>query len=64
MSNRRDFLRKSAFSALSLPLLSFSGSSFTLEDLSSSILDNQEYWKLIRKQFALKEGQTYFNNGT
>ncbi|MEQ8905728.1 aminotransferase class V-fold PLP-dependent enzyme [Ekhidna sp.] len=64
MSNRRDFLRKSAFSALSLPLLSFSGTSFTLEDLNSSILDNQEYWKLIRKQFALKEGQTYFNNGT
>lgn len=64
MSNRRDFLRKSAFSALSLPLLSFSGTSFTLEDLNSSTLDNQEYWKLIRKQFALKEGQTYFNNGT
>ncbi|SNT00151.1 Selenocysteine lyase/Cysteine desulfurase [Ekhidna lutea] len=64
MSNRRDFIRKSAFSALSLPLFSFSDTSFTLENLKSATLDNQDYWKLLRKQFALKEGQTYFNNGT
>ncbi|GGD90724.1 cysteine desulfurase [Maribacter cobaltidurans] len=49
---------------LSAPLLSFdSQKEWSLEPLRTDIYD-EAYWKSIRKQFPLKEGQTYFNNGT
>lgn len=50
---------------LSLPLLSFDhNKDWSLEALKSSGLKDEDYWKMVRKQFPLKEGQTYFNNGT
>ncbi|WP_370089189.1 aminotransferase class V-fold PLP-dependent enzyme [Ekhidna sp.] len=64
MTNRREFLQKSAIGALTLPLFSFTESQHSLNELKDSSLNDQDYWKLIRKQFALKEDQTYFNNGT
>ncbi|MEQ9403722.1 MAG: aminotransferase class V-fold PLP-dependent enzyme [Cyclobacteriaceae bacterium] len=65
MSNRRDFLRKSSAGLLSLPLLSFdSARNWSLDPLIQNNQDEESYWKMVRKQFPLKEGQTYFNNGT
>lgn len=65
MSNRRDFLRQGALGALTLPLLSFDQAEApSIETLSNKVSNNDDYWKMVRKQFALKEGQTYFNNGT
>lgn len=65
MTQRREFLKKSAISALSLPLLSFkSKKEWSLSPLLSSKAEGDEYWDMVRKQFPLKEGQTYFNNGT
>ncbi len=65
MSQRREFLKRSAIGALSLPLLSFDfKKDWSLDVLTSDQGDNEDYWKMVRKQFPLKEGQTYFNNGT
>ncbi len=65
MNRRRSFIKKSALGALSLPLLSFdSKKDWSLQSLKSSEENDPEYWKMVRKQFPLKEGQTYFNNGT
>lgn len=65
MSNRRDFLRKSALGALTFPLLSFNDlPKPNLDELAKTSTGSEEYWKMVRKQFALKEGQAYFNNGT
>jgi len=50
--------------ALALPLLSFDGKAPVSLDSLKSTLDSEEYWRMVRKQFPLKEGQTYFNNGT
>lgn len=51
--------------ALTLPLLSFdSNKKWSLDPLKSSQDNAEEYWRMVRKQFPLKEGQTYFNNGT
>jgi len=70
MSSRRKFLKSTAaLSGLAvLPMYdaiaSSNNSSLTsLEDLASSSSED-EYWQAIRLQFPLKEGQTYFNNGT
>ncbi len=69
MTNRRDFLRKSALGAASLPLTNAiaSPTRVNLNDLENelrSTVDDKTFWATIRKQFPLKEGQTYFNNGT
>lgn len=63
MTNRREFLYKSALGALSLPLFSFKNVP-SIQELKHPTLDAENYWQMVRKQFALKEGQTYFNNGT
>lgn len=65
MSDRRNFLKSSATSLLALPLVSFDPTTdWSLTPLSKSYPDPEDYWKMVRKQFPLKEGQTYFNNGT
>ncbi len=65
MSHRRDFLKHSAMGMLSLPLFSFDQNrEWSLDLLSGFSGEEQDYWSLVRKQFILKEGQTYFNNGT
>lgn len=65
MNQRRSFLRTSSLAALAAPLLSFdSHKKWSLESLKDHYSDSEDYWKMVRKQFLLKEGQTYFNNGT
>ena len=65
MTQRREFLKKGALGALTLPLLSFDSSKkWSLDPLKHSQDNSKEYWRMVRKQFPLKEGQTYFNNGT
>ncbi|MEM8895727.1 MAG: aminotransferase class V-fold PLP-dependent enzyme [Bacteroidota bacterium] len=70
MTNRRDFIRKSALGAAALPLAStaaHSNSFLDLPELRQTVqrsVDDEVFWATIRKQFPLKEGQTYFNNGT
>ncbi len=66
MNQRRSFLKKSALGALSLPALSYApGKKYSLRDIPDyNLMEDEDYWKAIRKQFPLKEGQTYFNNGT
>lgn len=50
---------------MSAPFLSFdTKKEAALGELKKSFNDPEGYWKMIRKQFPLKEGQTYFNNGT
>lgn len=64
MTNRRNFLKSSSRAALAVPFLKFAKSKFDLEKLKTSPLEGENYWNLVRKHFPLKEGQTYFNNGT
>lgn len=65
MNSRRKFLRTGALSTLSASLISFNTKrQWSLEDLKETYTDPEAYWRMIRKQFPLKEGQTYFNNGT
>lgn len=65
MNQRRNFLRTASLAALSTPLISFNTSSkSSLNELRKEFINSEDYWKLIRKQFPLKKGQTYFNNGT
>ena len=65
MSNRRSFLKSAGLAALSLPLMSFDQSqNWSLDPLKRHFETPDDYWAMIRKQFPLKEGQTYFNNGT
>ena len=65
MNNRREFIKSSALAALSVPLISFlPDRSYTLRDIPAVTEDEEAYWKIVRKLFPLKEGQTYFNNGT
>ncbi|UWX56511.1 aminotransferase class V-fold PLP-dependent enzyme [Maribacter litopenaei] len=64
MSHRRKFIKQGTLAFLSVPLLSFdSKEEWSLESLRTERYDDA-YWKSVRKQFPLKEGQTYFNNGT
>ncbi|NND50984.1 MAG: aminotransferase class V-fold PLP-dependent enzyme [Flavobacteriaceae bacterium] len=65
MNKRRAFLRTASLAALSAPFLSFdTQKTWSLNPLQQLYKDPDDYWKMIRKQFPLKEGQTYFNNGT
>ena len=66
MGNRRDFFKKGIASTLFLPSISVQDiSAFdSLGILSQTSANEDEYWKMVRKQFPLKEDQTYFNNGT
>ena len=65
MNQRRSFLKTASLAALSTPFMSFKTSSnWSLETLRKTYENEEEYWKMIRTQFLLKEGQTYFNNGT
>ena len=51
--------------AAALPLVSFDNpSKWSLKPLNGTFQDPEDYWRMVRKQFPLKEGQTYFNNGT
>jgi len=70
MSSRRKFLRNTAIS--SLAVLPFN-TAFKISSIDNSLesfqeqknlLSETEYWKAVRMQFPLKQGQTYFNNGT
>ncbi len=64
MHHRRNFMKQGTLAMLSMPLLSFDTSKdWSLTQLKQATRD-EHYWKLVRKQFPLKEGQTYFNNGT
>ncbi len=65
MNPRRKFLKTTSLAAVSAPFLSFdSQKKWSLDKLRKTYGDPEEYWQMIRKQFPLKEGQTYFNNGT
>jgi selenocysteine lyase/cysteine desulfurase len=65
MTNRRDFLKRTSRAALALPLVKLDlQKNYSLKTLANPVKDGEDYWKLVRKQFPLKEGQTYFNNGT
>ena len=70
MSSRRKFLRNTALSSLAvLPLnsvYSLSSGDNPLESFQKQkhLLSEAEYWKAVRMQFPLKQGQTYFNNAT
>jgi selenocysteine lyase/cysteine desulfurase len=64
MDSRRKFLKKGILGAATLPFLSSAASAHqSIAHLRISKTDD-DYWKMVRKQFLLKEGQTYFNNGT
>ena len=65
MNSRRDFLKNSSMAALAMPFIKFDSSkNWSLDPIKNNLLEGEEYWKQVRKQFPLKEGQTYFNNGT
>jgi len=64
MNSRRKFLKNTALSSLALPLAGdFFNTRYALEDLDPT-LGEKDFWRQVRMQFPLKEGQTYFNNGT
>ncbi|RUA13414.1 MAG: hypothetical protein DSY83_11405 [Flavobacteriia bacterium] len=65
MEQRRKFLKQGAMAMMSMPLLSFDPQkNWSLAPLKNAAPTDEAYWKMVRKQFPLKEGQTYFNNGT
>ena len=66
MNSRRTFLKKGMVGVASLPFLSpTTGYQYALDHLGSASAGNEkDYWKMVRRRFPLKEGQTYFNNGT
>jgi len=50
---------------MALPFIRFDRTKdWSLSHLKNTVLEGEEYWAQVRKQFPLKEGQTYFNNGT
>lgn len=67
MTSRRKFLKKTALSGIGILPLSLSAvpnsenAKLPVTDFAGS---DSDYWKMIRSQFSLKSGQTYFNNGT
>tara|TARA_Y100000385_G_scaffold291759_1_gene372070 strand:- start:6386 stop:7657 length:1272 start_codon:yes stop_codon:yes gene_type:complete len=63
MTTRRNFLKTSALSSLAIPYVKGIDKSYSLSNIDTSE-SVEEFWKNIRIQFPLKEGQTYFNNGT
>lgn len=65
MGARRDFLRNMGMAAMASPFFGMSGKqAYSLDILERDFENSDAYWQMIRKQFPLKEGQTYFNNGT
>ncbi|TVZ59734.1 selenocysteine lyase/cysteine desulfurase [Flavobacteriaceae bacterium MAR_2010_105] len=65
MTSRRDFLKNSSLAAMALPFIQFDKSKdWSLRPLQHTMVEGEAYWEQVRKQFPLKEGQTYFNNGT
>lgn len=65
MNQRRSFLKTASLAALSTPFMAFNtNKNWSLDSLKYTYENDETYWKMIRKQFLLKEGQTYFNNGT
>ena len=65
MNQRRTFLKNAALATLAAPLLSFDiKKDWSLTSLKQQFNDAEAYWRMVRKQFPLKQGQTYFNNGT
>jgi selenocysteine lyase/cysteine desulfurase len=64
MNSRRKFLKSAAWSGLALPVAGdLLDNRYCLEDLDLT-LDDHDFWPQVRRQFPLKKGQTYFNNGT
>lgn len=64
MNSRRNFLKNTALSGLAIPALtSFSASPYRLEHIDPSV-QGEDYWRQVRMQFPLKDGQAYFNTGT
>ncbi|WP_235297476.1 aminotransferase class V-fold PLP-dependent enzyme [Portibacter marinus] len=64
MTNRRNFLKHTSRAAMVLPFIKLERKAIGLNALNTAKLEDDDYWNLVRKQFPLKEGQTYFNNGT
>lgn len=65
MTDRRKFLQQGSLGLLSVPLMSFNPKKdWSLDTLEAISPKDDAYWSVVRKQFPLKEGQTYFNNGT
>ena len=65
MNSRRHFIKNSSMAAFAMPFVKFDTSkNWSLNPIKNAFLEGEEYWKQVRKQFPLKEGQTYFNNGT
>ena len=65
MAHRRDFLKNSSLAFLAAPFINFDPKQdWSLTSLKAPAAEGEEYWKLVRRQFPLKAGQTYFNNGT
>ena len=65
MTHRRDFLKNSSLAVLAAPFISFDHrKNWSLDLLKGTTAEGEEYWQMVRKQFPLKAGQTYFNNGT
>lgn len=69
MSSRRNFIKTTAALGGIAILPSFTtlaaNPDVTLTDIQGLRSGSEsDYWKSIRMQFSLKEGQTYFNNGT
>ena len=64
MNSRRKFLKHTALSGLAVPALAgFSNRPYDLGNLDHT-LEDEDFWRQVRMQFPLKDGQTYFNNGT
>lgn len=65
MTSRRNFIRNSSLASLALPFISFDTTKdWSLKPIIETNEVGEPYWEAIRKMFPLKEGQTYFNNGT
>ena len=61
MNQRRNFIKTGSLAALAAPLMSFdSRKKWSLEPLVNTYSDTEEYWRMIRKQFPLKEGADLF----
>ncbi|WP_228851569.1 aminotransferase class V-fold PLP-dependent enzyme [Aegicerativicinus sediminis] len=65
MTSRRNFLKNSSLASMALPFIKFDPQkNWSIEPLKNERFEGDSYWNMVRKQFPLKEGQTYFNNGT
>ena len=65
MTSRRNFIKNSSLASLALPFIKFDTSKdWSLKPIIETNKEGEPYWEAVRKMFPLKEGQTYFNNGT